>query len=110
MKPLKEALISKNKRNWASTAIKYNITKKDMIGELTGFPLGVVVRMLEETEWQGNKPDISAFQRVVTANSQEGGFDWDASAKGNEFWYNVLMNLDFDRFFKVYPDYKKYNV
>ena len=57
MKPLKEALISKNKRDWASTDIKYNITKKDMIDDLKGFPVGVVIRMLEEQEKQGNKPD-----------------------------------------------------
>lgn len=38
-----------NKKNLEKNKInKYHITKKDMIGDLKGFPIGVVVRMLEE--------------------------------------------------------------
>ena len=40
-----------NKKNLEkSKDNKYGITEDDMIGELNGFPVGVVVRMMEECE------------------------------------------------------------
>jgi uncharacterized protein YjdB len=109
MKPLKEALISKSNRDWASTDIKYNITKKDMIGDLAGIPVGVVIRMLEEQEKQGNKVNIKVFQRNCCADRINGGFDWTDTNIGHAFWDNVIFNKNFDNFFKEYPEYKKYN-
>ena len=109
MRPLKEALISKNKRDWASTDIKYNITKKDMVDDLKGFPVGVVIRMLEEQEKQGNKPDIKVFQKNCCAGWNDNGFEWDDTEDGEDFWEGVISYDDYDKFFKEYPEYKKYN-
>ena len=60
MKTLKESLFSKN--NLDKNRNPYGITKEDMIGDLTGFPVGIVVRMMEEQEAQGNEPDVKIFQ------------------------------------------------
>ncbi len=40
---------------------KFKLSNKDLIGDLTQVPLGIVVRMLEEQEKQGNKPDVKIF-------------------------------------------------
>ena len=109
MKPLKEALISKNNRDWASTDIKYNITKKDMIGDLTGVPVGVVIRMLEEQDMQGNKVNIKVFQRNCCADWADDGFEWENTEAGDDFWEDVISFENYDYFFKKYPEYKKYN-
>lgn len=101
------ALISKDKRKWATISNKYGITEKDMIGDLKGFPVGVVVRMLEETEKQGGEPDIKVFQHNKRAYKGMGGFVWDNTEDGNAFWEAVIKEQNFDQFFKKYPEYKK---
>ena len=104
MKTLKEALF--NKKNLDKNNNQYNISKKDMIGELKGFPVGLVVRMMEEQELQGNKPNIKVFQKyVMDAND---GFEWKGTEDGQGFWYKVI-NGDFTLFFEKYPEYEKYN-
>lgn len=109
MKTLKEALISKSNRDWISVGNKYGITEKDMIGDLEGFPVGVVVKMLEETELQGNKPNVKIFQSCSASGYGRGGFRWTNTKNGHDFWVKIINHQDFDRFFKKYPDYKKYN-
>ena len=102
MKTLKEALF--NKKNLDKNYNSYNISKKDMKGDLKGFPIGVVVRMMEECEIQGNKPNIKAFQKDIFD-----GFTWDETEAGADFWRKVLRSKDFDIFFDKYPEYEKYN-
>ena len=107
METLKESLFSKknldNKRN------KYGITENDMIDDLEGFPVGVVVRMMEEQEAQGNESDVAVFQEDNEADTLIDGFDWDATEARSDFWCDVIGNKNFNRFFKRYPEYKKYN-
>lgn len=87
----------------------FNITKEDLIGTLKGFPLGIVIRMLEETELQGNKPDVKIFQNSRSVDSMHNGFDWRGTEAGNHFWHVVINYHGFDEFYKRYPDYKKYD-
>ena len=64
MKTILEYLFSKKSDlDKLSKTNQFGITEKDLIGELEGFPLGVVVRMLEEAEKQENKPDVKVFQK-----------------------------------------------
>jgi len=83
----------------------FNLTEKDLIGDLKGFPLGVVIRMLEETELQGNEPNVKMFQINRSA-----GFTWSETEDGNLFWSSIINKRDFDKFYKKYPKYKKYNL
>lgn len=111
MKSLVEALISKKNIKNIVTSIKnkFGITEKDLIGELKGFPIGVVVRMLEEQEKQGNKPDVKVFQKSKFANKPKGGFDFDETEAGMFFWEGVLNKKDFYTFYESYPEYEKYD-
>ena len=106
MKTLKEALLKESlfsKKN-LDVVNKYGISKKDMIGQLKGFPVGVVVRMMEEQEAQRGDANIKQLQI-----SRCGGFSWGKTEKGHIFWSDVLLEEDFDLFFEEYPEYKKYN-
>ena len=74
MKHIFEYLFSKKSDlDKLSKTNRFGITEKDMIGHLKGFPVGVVVRMMEEQEKQGNKPNISTFQRRDAGANQEEG-------------------------------------
>ncbi len=90
---------------------EFGITSKDMIGDLAGFPIGVVVRMMEEQEKHGKtcKPDIKVFQQNRCAGSGADGFLWADTEDGHNFWSDVISHKDYDKFFKKYPEYKKYN-
>lgn len=62
---------------------KFRITEKDMIGELEGFPVGIVVRMMEEQERQSTYPDIEVFQNDIFSAFY--GFVWEESTDGYDF-------------------------
>ena len=87
---------------------KYGITEDDMIDGIEDFPIGVVVRMMEEQEAQGNEPDVVVFQEDNEADMSEGGFNWDATEAGFDLWSEVTDGI-FNRFFKRYPEYEIYN-
>ena len=74
MKTLKEALLKESlfsKKN-LDVVNKYGISKKDMIGQIKDFPVGVVVRMMEEQEAQRGDANIKQFQI-----SRCEGFPWE---------------------------------
>lgn len=39
------------------------ITQKDLIRQLTGFPIEIVEKMLERQKEQGNKENVEVFQK-----------------------------------------------
>ena len=84
---------------------KYNLTEKNLIKDIKKFPLGVVIRMMEEQEKQGNKPDVTVFQEHNYYSRFSKGFDWDKAEKGEIFWDKVINDKDFDLFFEMYPEY-----
>ena len=105
MKTLKEALF--NKKNLSKSNNPYGITKDDMIRNIKGFPVGVVVRMMEEQEAQGNKPDVGVFQYDRRLASK--GFQWEETEGGQAFWDSVITMKKFKQFFEKYPEYERYN-
>ena len=40
----------------------YKVTEKDLIGDLEGFPIEVVQKMLKKQVEQGNMEDVTVFQ------------------------------------------------
>lgn len=72
---------------------------------LNEFPKEVIDRMLEEQVRQGNKKDIGVFEDFITASKSDGGFDWADTIEGHYFW-NDVINVDFNLFFKMYPKSK----
>lgn len=110
MKDLREALVTKKSiKNIVIINNRFGITKKDLIGDISVFPLGVVVKMLEEQEKQGNKPDVKVFQTNKLADNEHGGFYWDNTEDGDDFWYSIIEEDNFNIFYKKYPEYRKYD-
>ena len=83
------------------TTIK--ITTADLIGKIENFPIEVVEKMVEEQVRQGNKADVTIFQRNLLASGFLGGFVWKNTEDGSTFWERVIMARDFNVFFKKYP-------
>ena len=80
------------------------ITEKDLKGQLIGFPIEIVKKMIEYQVEQGNSPNVRIFQKDKFQNNQHGGFLWNTTVEGYNFWYQVIAQCDFDMFFKKYPE------
>ena len=84
-----------------------NILKQTTIveygGAIAGFPKEVVEKMLDEQERQGNKRDVSIFERRKAVGAEGGGINRGESKDGISFWDKVISDKDFDTFFKEYP-------
>ena len=80
------------------------ITEKDLIGQLEGFPIQVVKKMLERQVQQGNTENVRIFQNYSSADKSLRGFDWANTSEGGDFWAEVIHDHNFERFFKKYPE------
>ena len=72
-------------------------------GEIADFPIEIVERMLECQVEQGNKRDVSVFEKYSARNNTKGGFDWNSTTEGRDFWASVICGKQFDLFFQKYP-------
>ena len=72
-------------------------------GEIADFPIEVVERMLECQVEQGNKRNVSIFERNKIAGNYSKGFCWDETKEGARFWVEVIAYKNFDTFFQKYP-------
>jgi hypothetical protein len=77
---------------------------KEFEGQLEGFPAAVVEKMLERQVEQGNKRDVSVFERNKIAGEPEGGFNWQSTTDGAGFWFDVIHDQRFECFFERYPE------
>lgn len=82
---------------------KHNLSEKDLIGDLKNFPIEVVEVMLDRQMDQRGKIDVTVFQKLKTINVLRGGFHWNATIEGRNFWLSVIQKEQFDVFFKRYP-------
>lgn len=83
------------------------VTTKDLIGDLKNFPIEVVEKMLQKQYRQVDKIDISVFQAYKCSEAQHGGFNWQDTIEGNDFWSKVIRYEKFDVFFERYPRLSK---
>lgn len=72
-------------------------------GDIADFPIEVVDRMLECQVEQGNKRDVTVFERDRMSNIKDGGFYFRETKEGETFWVVVIWHRQFDVFFKKYP-------
>lgn len=75
-------------------------------GELTGFPQEIVEKILDEQERQGNKRDVSVFEKKAEAQLEDGGFDWESTNQDYLFWESILSYGELDYFYEDF--YEKY--
>ena len=87
-----------NKRKY-----KFGFTDDDLIGELEGFCPEVVELMLQRQKEQMGIVNIGVFQDYVVSGRSDGGFYWDITSEGEDFWDDVIRNMNFELFFDVYP-------
>lgn len=78
---------------------KYTVKPEDLIGEIKGFPIEVVQKMVDYQK----TPNVTVFQQYVSRCECYGGFDWHKTNEGKYFWDDVLRNKKFDIFFEKYP-------
>ena len=83
----------------------YKVKQEDLIGDIEGFPIEVVQRMVEYQVKQGNKADVTMFQKRNYCTVD--GFSWKDAKEGFVFWDDVISNENFNTFFEKYPKYKK---
>lgn len=81
----------------------YKVKEGDLIGDIEGFPIEVVQKMIDEQVKQGNKADISVFQDGCDNGFLRDGFDWDDTKDGEWFWSEVIEDRNFEKFFEKYP-------
>ena len=82
---------------------KYQVKESDLIGDLEGFPIEVVQKMIERQVEQHNKADITSFQKHISNSKTEGGFTWVDTIEGHSFWADIILYRNFKTFFEVYP-------
>lgn len=76
-------------------------------GELEGFPLEVIDKMIERQVEQNNEANVEVFEDENECNSLFGGFWWSKTIEGKSFWFNVISDKKFDVFFEKYPKEKE---
>ena len=82
----------------------YKVVNEDLVGELREFPLAVVQKMIERQVMQGNPANVKVFQADTTAEQLDGGFEWEDSPEGWDFWDKVIAGMEFNVFFERYPE------
>lgn len=75
-------------------------------GDIEGFPIEVIAKMLERQYEQSGKINIEGleYNRIAIAPR---GFNWDETTEGYDFWDSVIFRRDFPKFYKLYPKEKE---
>ena len=63
-------------------------------GRIDRLPDFIGEKLMNLQELQGNKRDISVFERKLFADKNEGGVDWDKTRQKFYFWDRVLLEKD----------------
>lgn len=86
---------------------RYIVKQEDLVGQIEGFPIEVVQRMVDYQVEQGNKANVKIFQEDCRTTDDCGGFWWDKTPEDFDFWEAVIGGKNFDRFFEKYPKENK---
>lgn len=81
----------------------FKVEQSDLVGKIKDFPIEVVEKMIEEQVKQGNCPNVEEFQKDATIDANDGGFDWNETDDGMDFWEEVITESNFELFFEKYP-------
>lgn len=76
------------------------ISKDDIYGAIKGFPLEVVQKMVELTIKEKHT-DIEGALKILR-NTSWSGFTWSETDEGNLFWYKVIHQHEWWRFYERY--------
>ena len=80
---------------------EYKVKKEDLKGEIKDFPIEVVQKMVDcHIKQFGSFEPYSDGALTMTP---DGLFDWGETEEGVMFWWNVIIEHNFDLFFERYP-------
>lgn len=74
-----------------------------MYNDIKGFPIEVVHMMVLNQRKQGNIANVKVFQYKANMNYSGGGFDWEKTDEGYDFWNKIIFEKNFNLFFNKYP-------
>lgn len=63
-------------------------------GRIEHLPVRVVQEMIDEQVRQGNQPDYGVFEKDFWADKSQGGFNWDESENGHDYWESIESYSD----------------
>ena len=86
---------------------EFDLENYEPKGDLKGFPKEIIARMIECQVEQGNKIDVSVFERDNYNSLIKGGFHWPDTKEGFVFWRDVLQFKNFALYFEKYPKRRK---
>ena len=67
-------------------------------GQIDWLPDFIGEELMNQQAYQGNKRDISVFEKNIGAYKSKGGFSWDKTQQGYDFWSIVLVSEDINLF------------
>lgn len=80
----------------------YKVKPEDLIGEIEGFPIEIVQKMVDYQVAQGNKADITIFQNNNLASKFNKGFNWLETTE-ESYWCDIIVGREFNIFFEDDP-------
>lgn len=63
--------------------------------------------MLKRQYEQTGTTNVAVFEKKIFSGKLNGGFDWDQSTEGRDFWNKILREGKIEHFYTVYPKYPK---
>ena len=104
---LSDCYVRDSKGRFMKYRKEYKVTEKDLIGQLKGFPIEVVQKMVDYQVEQGNEADVTVFQKDITSTHGEGGVSWGATQETFDFFHDIVKSKNFNLFFNKYPKKNK---
>jgi hypothetical protein len=80
--------------------MKYIVKRKDIIGEITGYPIEIIQAAVDRGVEQGDDANIVIRGLQCSASL---GFSWAETPEGSRFWERIMCRHKFDIFFQRYP-------
>ena len=104
---LSDCYVRDSKGRFMKYRKEYKVSEKDLIGQLKGFPIEVVQKMVDYQVEQGNEADVTVFQKDITSTHGEGGVSWGATQETFDFFHDIVKSKNFNLFFNKYPKNNK---
>lgn len=67
--------------------------KKTEFYTIQSLPAEIKQKMIKYQVMYGNKPDLEVFKKDPSAGLYSGGFSWDTTKEGFEYWDNILGKI-----------------
>jgi hypothetical protein len=66
--------------------------------DILHLPKAIIDRMVECQVEQGNPPNVKIFERKSCTQYEDGGFSWENTTEGLDFWEKIIVFMDFSDF------------